>query len=239
LRWESPELGFVPPQRFVPLLEETGLIHEVGLWIIDEALRTYRTWSELRGADAPRIAVNVSALQFKMTDFVAQFARRLSEAGSPCGIDIEVTESLMLSNVDANMARLNELRALGVRIAIDDFGTGYSSLAQLARLPVDALKIDRSFIVRMGENAASVSLIETIIQMAHSLNLRTIAEGVDSFEQLRLLQMLRCDEVQGFLFSRAVPFARLEGVVSSLRLPRTSAEDAERPSYLRSISVVE
>ena len=238
LRWESPELGFVPPKDFVPLLEETGLIQKVGLWVIEEALRTYRQWSQLRGCAAPRIAVNVSPLQFKQADFIEQFTRRLVAAGSPCGLDIEVTESLMLANVDANMTRLNRLRELGVRIAIDDFGTGYSSLAQLARLPVDALKIDRSFIIRMGENAASVSLVETIIQMAHSLNLRTIAEGVDSFEQLRLLQMLRCDEVQGFLFSRAVPFARLDGVVNSLRSPRSSTDALEHPRHLRSTSSV-
>jgi diguanylate cyclase (GGDEF)-like protein/PAS domain S-box-containing protein len=237
IRWNSPDMGMVPPQQFVPLLEETGLIREVGWWIIDEALRTSREWRLLRGEATPRIAVNVSSLQLQRPDFVGRMRERLEAFGDmPHGLDMEVTESLLLGGVDPTILRLQELRALGVQVAIDDFGTGYSSLTYLARLPIDALKIDRSFIVSMSESEANVSLVQTIISMAHSLGLKVVAEGVDSIEQLRLLRRMKCDQVQGFLFSRPVPFARLDTVVESLRLPAigpASADEALRLHHLR------
>lgn len=232
IRWNSPDMGMVPPQQFVPLLEETGLIRDVGLWTIAEALRASRAWSLLRGHHTPRIAVNVSSLQLQQPDFVGRVRELMGdEIGERARIDMEVTESLMLGEVESTLRTLNELRALGIRIAIDDFGTGYSSLTYLARLPVDALKIDRSFIIKMGDSDAHVAMVQTIVTMARSLHLTVIAEGVDSIEQLRQLRQLGCDEVQGFLFSRPVPFSRLGTVVDALRLPSigTPAEETSRP----------
>jgi PAS domain S-box-containing protein/diguanylate cyclase (GGDEF)-like protein len=205
LRWQSPDLGLIPPMKFISLLEETGAILEVGAWALQRAVIDHRRLLE-RGIDAPRLAVNVSSVQMRKKDFVDVIAKALTGGASAPGIDIEITESLLMEDIEENIRKLRELRARGVLSAIDDFGTGYSSLSYLAKLPVQALKIDRSFILGMSENADTMTLVQTIISLAHSLSLEVIAEGVETEEQAKLLRLLRCDEVQGYLFGRPVPF---------------------------------
>jgi diguanylate cyclase (GGDEF)-like protein len=201
IRWQSPELGLVPPMKFIPLLEETGLILEVGAWALERAARDHRAWVEA-GLAPPRITVNVSPIQLRQRDFVRRLEEAIAGGVSPTAIDLELTESLIMENTQASIAKLAEVRRLGVGIAIDDFGTGYSSLAYLARLPVEILKIDRSFIASMAQDPAAMALVQTIISLAHSLRLKVVAEGVETEEQANMLRLLRCDQMQGYLFSR-------------------------------------
>jgi diguanylate cyclase (GGDEF)-like protein len=212
IRWQSPKLGLVPPGQFISLLEETGLILEVGSWALKRASLDHRLWVEQK-LKPPRVAVNVSAIQLRQRDFVAVVEHAIMDGVAPTGIDLEITESLVMEDVEANIAKIKSVRALGVRIAIDDFGTGYSSLGYLAKLPVQSLKIDRSFIVNMHSDPDAMSLISTIISLAHSLRLSVIAEGVETEEQAKFLRLLRCDEMQGYLFSKPVPFDDITGLL--------------------------
>ena len=204
IRWQSPELGLVPPMQFIPLLEETGLILEVGAWALGRAVLDHRGWRD-RGLSAPRISVNVSAVQLRQRDFVATVEDAIRRGEAPSGIDLEITESLVMEDVEANAKKLEAVRRFGVTIAVDDFGTGYSSLGYLAKLPVHSLKIDRSFIITMLRDPNIMTLVSTIISLAHSLNLQVVAEGVDAEDQAGALKRLGCDQMQGFLFSRPVP----------------------------------
>jgi diguanylate cyclase (GGDEF)-like protein len=203
IRWQSPEAGLVPPMKFIPLLEETGLILEVGAWALKRAALDYRAWAQA-GLKPPKVAVNVSAIQLRQRDFVRTVEQSITQDGATAGIDLEITESLIMENVQESIHKLDELRRLGVGVAIDDFGTGYSSLSYLARVPAETLKIDRSFIKAMAEDPATMTLVQTIISLAHSLNLRVVAEGVETEEQAKMLRLLRCDQMQGYLFSRPV-----------------------------------
>ena len=205
IRWQSPELGLVPPMQFIPLLEETGLIFEAGAWALRQAAFDYRRWQKL-GLAAPRVAVNVSAVQLRRRDFVESVRNVLGEGPGAAAIDVEITESLVMEDIQANTEKLEALRLLGVNIAIDDFGTGYSSLAYLAKLPVQELKIDRSFIITMLKDRAVMTLVSTVISMAHSLGLKVVAEGVDAEEQAKELKRLGCDRLQGYLYSKPVDF---------------------------------
>ena len=208
IRWMSPERGLVPPGQFIPLLEETGLILEVGAWAIGRAVRDHQGWVE-QGIAAPRVAVNVSQVQLRQRDFV-DVVRELIQAGAnPTGLDLEITESMVMHDIEGNVAKLKAIRDLGVSLAIDDFGTGYSSLGYLAKLPVGALKIDRSFILTMASDPNAMTLISTIISLAHSLKLHVIAEGVETEEQARMLRLLRCDQIQGYLIARPQPLEQL------------------------------
>jgi diguanylate cyclase (GGDEF)-like protein len=211
IRWQSPELGLVPPLRFIPLLEETGLILEVGAWALERAARDRRSWVEA-GLMPPRVAVNVSAIQLRRRDFVQTLERAIAGGASPPGIDLEITESLIMEDIHASIEKLNAVRQLGVGVAIDDFGTGYSSLFYLARLPVQALKIDRSFVATMADDPTTMTLVETMISLAHSLHLKVVAEGVESKAQAKILRRLGCDELQGYLFSR--PLTEKQAVAS-------------------------
>ncbi|HMG61040.1 MAG TPA: EAL domain-containing protein [Burkholderiales bacterium] len=204
IRWRSPELGLVPPLHFIPLLEETGLILQVGSWALRRASLDHRDWAE-HGLKAPRIAVNVSPIQLRQPDFVDILKQAISEGVAPPGIDLEITESLAMEDIQANIGKLTSVRGLGVNIAIDDFGTGYSSLGYLAKLPVQSLKIDRSFIIAMVDDPDTMTLVSTIVSLAHSLRLKVVAEGVDSEDQAEALRRLRCDEMQGYLFSKPLP----------------------------------
>lgn len=205
IRWRSAELGLVPPAKFIGLMEETGIILQAGAWAMRRAALDHRRWAEL-GLNPPRVAVNVSAVQLRQRNFVGAVREALLSGVSPTAIDLEITESLMMEDVEGNIPKLNDLRALGIEIAIDDFGTGFSSLSYLAKLPVQALKIDRSFVVEMTSQTAAMTLVRTMISLAHSLGLKVIAEGVDAEEQAKYLRLLRCDQMQGYLFSRPVPF---------------------------------
>ncbi len=205
IRWNDPETGLVPPMQFIPLLEETGMILEAGRWAIRKALEDYRKW-HAEGLQPLRIAVNVSPIQLRQKDFVDIVRNAISESGEgPHGLDLEITENVIMENIEDNIEKLRAIRDLGINIAIDDFGTGYSSLGYLARLPVNALKIDRSFIITMDKGPDSMAIVSTVISLAHSLKLKVVAEGVDSEGQSRLLNLLKCDEIQGYLFSKPLP----------------------------------
>jgi len=200
--------------QFIPLMEETGLILDVGAWALRQAVLDYRKLVD-QGISAPRIAVNVSAIQLRQRNFMSVVTEAISQDAIPQAIDLEITESLLMDDIEGNMEKLRAIRDLGVRIAIDDFGTGHSSLAYLARLPVDALKIDRSFIITMLSNPDTMTLVRTIISLAQSLGLTVVAEGVDSEEQARMLRLLRCNQMQGYLFSKPVPFEAMTALLKS------------------------
>jgi len=205
IRWQDPKEGLVPPGRFIPMLEETGLIVEVGEWALEEAARM-RERLHARGLDCPRIAVNISQVQMRRPDFPREVVAAVRRgAGDGRGVDLEITESLLAEDVNEAVRKLKALRREGFSIAVDDFGTGYSSLGYLARLPVDALKVDRSFVVKMTQDANAMAIVSTIINLAHSFRLKVVAEGVDAEDQFKLLRLLRCDEIQGFLFHKPMP----------------------------------
>lgn len=201
IRWHDPERGLVSPGEFIPLMEETGLIVEVGAWALRQALADRRNW-QAQGLHPPRVAVNVSAIQLQRTEFLGMVRELLAQEPGEPGIDLEITESAVLQQVDKTVQTLHDLRALGLDIAIDDFGTGYSSLSYLARLPVQVLKIDQSFVSAMASDADAQTLVDTMISLAHALRMKVIAEGVETEEQAALLKILRCDVMQGYLISR-------------------------------------
>jgi diguanylate cyclase len=205
LRWQSPDLGLVPPGRFIALLEETGLIIEVGAWAMRQANFDRARWLEQR-LPAPRVAVNLSMAQLRRKDIVHSISNLLKLAGAEHGLDVEITESMIMDDAETSIAKLRAIRSLGVNIALDDFGTGYSSLAYLAKLPVQALKIDRSFIAAMLDDPAAMTLVQTMISLAHSLRMHVVAEGVESEEQAKILRLLRCDQMQGYLISKPLTF---------------------------------
>jgi diguanylate cyclase (GGDEF)-like protein len=205
IRWNDPVSGLTAPGRFIPILEETGLIHDVGRWALRKAMEDYQRWRN-EGLPAVRIAVNVSPLQLRNQNFVAEIQQAVSVApGAAAGLQLEITESVIMQDIDHSIASLLAIRALGVTIAIDDFGTGFSSLNYLAKIPVDTLKIDRSFVVEMASATGGLTLVSVIINLAHALKLNAVAEGVETEEQLRQLRSLGCDEMQGYLYGKPVP----------------------------------
>jgi diguanylate cyclase (GGDEF)-like protein/PAS domain S-box-containing protein len=205
LRWRRPGHGLVLPGVIMPLLEETGMIVEIGAWALRRACVDRSRWLQ-RGLAAPRIAVNVSAVQLRRDNFVRVVDEELRRAGKEPGLDIEVTESVLMDDVEENLIKLGALRDYGVGVALDDFGTGYSSLAYLAKLPVNVLKIDRSFVAAMLDDPSVMTLVSTIITLSRSLKLETVAEGVESEEQAKILRLLGCDQMQGYLIARPLPF---------------------------------
>ncbi len=186
------------------------MIHDVGRWALHKAIEDYLRW-RAAGLPAVRIAVNVSPLQLRDRGFAAEIGRAIGiEPHAPDGLELEITESLIMEDVQHNIAVLQAIRDMRVTIAIDDFGTGFSSLSYLAKLPVDTLKIDRSFVVQMTTGPDGLSLVSTIINLAHAFKLKVVAEGVETEEQSRLLRLLSCNEMQGYLFSKPVPAADFE-----------------------------
>lgn len=211
LRWQSPERGLVPPGEFIGLLEETGLMLPVGEWVLRAACKQGALWVQ-SGFSAVRIAVNLSALQFRQADLSGMVQRICNETGLDLGLgtlELELTESLIMRNADEAAVTLNRLHEMGVSLAIDDFGTGYSSLSYLKRFPINTLKIDQSFICDLEDNQDDVAIVTAIVALGHSLGLKVIAEGVETFEQLHALRAMKCDEMQGYLFSRPVPAAEM------------------------------
>jgi diguanylate cyclase (GGDEF)-like protein/PAS domain S-box-containing protein len=205
LRWNDPLTGLVNPNRIIPILEETGMMHDVGRWALNEAVASYRRWLA-NGLQAVCIAVNVSPMQLRNRGFLAEIRHAIGDDPlAAAGLELEITESLIMEDVRASISSLRAIRELGVRIAIDDFGTGFSSLSYLARLPVHTLKIDRSFVIDMGAGPEGLALVSTIINLAHSMKLNVVAEGVETDEQSRLLRLLNCDEIQGYWFGHPVP----------------------------------
>ena len=209
IRWQDPGRGLIAPGVFIPILEETGMIDEVGRWAIERALRDLHSWTG-KGLAIPRVAVNVSAIQLQRADFVDSVIDAIHRAGdAPETLDLEITESLIMRDVEASIGKLRILRGLGIHIDMDDFGTGHSSLSYIERLPLDKIKIDRSFIVGMGEQAEHDAIVSGIIALVHSLGLHVVAEGIETYIQGARLAMLGCDEVQGFYYSRPVPWEKL------------------------------
>jgi diguanylate cyclase (GGDEF)-like protein len=201
IRWKHPIRGIVQPNDFIPLLEETGLIRDVGAWVLNEACQQAARWRE--DGHSIGIAVNVSGRQLDTDELIAVVKSALSESGLEAGaLTLEVTETTLMRNPEATARRLIDMKKLGVRIAIDDFGTGYSSLAHLQQFPVDALKIDRSFISRLTHNPEGETLIHTLVQLGKALSIETLAEGIELEQELSLLQEEECDSGQGYLFAR-------------------------------------
>jgi len=205
IRWQHPRWGLLPPERFIPLAEETGLIVSIGDWVLRTAFAQSKSWQD---AGMPRLtmSVNLSARQFKQKDLVKSVARALqaTRLDGRC-VELELTESLVMHNPEGAIATLLELKSLGLRLAVDDFGTGYSSLSYLKRFPLDALKIDQSFVRDIGSDPDDAVLTRAIISLGHSLNMKTVAEGVETAEQLTLLEEQGCDEVQGFFLGEPLP----------------------------------
>jgi EAL domain-containing protein (putative c-di-GMP-specific phosphodiesterase class I) len=205
IRWNDPEAGLVLPGEFVPVLEESGLIVEVGRWVIEQTAADIQSWRAI-GLCVPRVAVNVSEAQVRHPNFVATVLKAMGAPhATDAGIDLEITETMIAQDAGTNVQKLSQLRAAGVHVFMDDFGTGYSGLSQIARLPIDALKIDRAFIADMTTSSEHLAIVSTIINLAKALRMFVVAEGVETEEQATKLQALGCDEAQGYLFSRPVP----------------------------------
>ncbi len=216
VRWQSKDKGLVPPGKFIPVLEETGMIIEVGEWILREALRQVKEWENKRYPVVP-VSVNLSLIQFRQRDLADMVTRLLADCGfSPALLTLEVTESAFMQDIEFTSSVLTALKGIGCSVSIDDFGTGYSSLAYLKRFPVDNLKIDISFIREMVKDPDSASIVVAIINMAHTLNLKTIAEGIETEEQLNFLRLLRCDTGQGFYLSKPLPAEDVEKLFNTL-----------------------
>jgi len=207
LRWQHPELGLVPPDRFIRIAENSGLILPIGDWVLRTACAQARKWQDER-LPPVSIAVNVSAVQFRHEGFCQRIRTVLTETGlAPQHLELELTESLLLADVDHTLSILRELKSMGVTLAIDDFGTGYSSLSYLKRFPVSKLKIDRSFIRDVADNPDDAAITTAIINMSKSLNLKVIAEGVENEAQMSFLRTQRCDAIQGYYFSKPLVVA--------------------------------
>lgn len=205
LRFEHPELGNVPPSRFIRLAEETGLILEIDHWVLAEAFRQLAAW-QCAGKSLIPVAVNISATQFAREDFASEVAMMLHAAGiDPSLIELELTESVVMKDFAESARQMQRLKELGVRIAVDDFGTGYSSLSYLHQLPIDVLKIDRSFVERIDQPEGTLPIVEAVALMAHALGLRIVGEGVETVGQLRALRSAGCEILQGYLFARPLP----------------------------------
>jgi diguanylate cyclase (GGDEF)-like protein len=222
VRWNDPEHGLVAPGEFIPVAEETGLIMPIGEWVLFEALRQNRAWQQ-EGRPLLPVSVNLSPRQFRQRDLVDILRRILTDTGQPARLlELEITESTLMHDIGETQAKLQEIAAMGVRLAIDDFGTGYSSLSYLKRFPVHKLKIDQSFVRDLKFNPEDAAIVKAIIGLAGSLGLDTLAEGVETREQLDILLGLGCERFQGYLFSRPLSPASADGIFRPL--PGTGAE---------------
>jgi EAL domain-containing protein (putative c-di-GMP-specific phosphodiesterase class I) len=208
IRWNSPQLGFVSPKDFIPLAEETGLIVPIGDWVLRTACAQNRAWQD-QGHAPLVMSVNLSARQFRENKLIDKIVSVLEETGLEARyLDLELTESLIMNQADTTVILLERLHQLGVGLSIDDFGTGYSSLAYLKRFPVQSIKIDQSFVRDLTTDANDAAIVTAVVAMAKSLELKVVAEGVETKEQLDFLATLQCDEYQGYYFGRPMPAER-------------------------------
>jgi len=220
VRWQHPQRGLISPSEFIPLAEDTGLIVPIGEWVLRTACMQGQRWRD-QGFAPIQIAVNISARQFHDQDFSQTVIRTLEETGlSPKCLELEVTESSIMQNAEFAAGMMSRLKGMGINISIDDFGTGFSSLASLKRLPIDALKIDKSFVREATSDPDDAALVMAIITLGHNLRLKVIAEGVETEDQLRFLQLLRCDEIQGYFFSKPLP----AGTLATIFDPQINAD---------------
>jgi diguanylate cyclase (GGDEF)-like protein len=227
IRWRHPQRGLILPAEFIPLAEECGLINEVGAWVLREACRQCKAW-QLEGLPPLRVAVNVAAPQFRQGNLLEVIRGALQEAQlEPRWLEIELTESAVMTNPEESAEILERLSRMGVLVSVDDFGTGYSSMSYLRRFPIDKLKIDRSFVKDLGTRAEDASIVQAIISLAHSLRLKVVAEGVETSEQLKFLQSLNCDQYQGFHFSPPLPAAEFANLVRSWQKAEDGASQDE------------
>ena len=217
IRWHHPEYGMIPPARFITIAEDSGLIVPIGEWVLREACRQAAIWRDAGLSDFV-VAVNLSAVQFKRGDLEQSVINALEESGiDPSLVELELTESILINNTESILATVKRLKHLGLKLSIDDFGTGYSSLSYLKRFEVDKLKVDQSFVRDLATDPEDAAIVRAIIQMAHSLGLTTIAEGVEDEKVLAQLRFFGCDEAQGYFFARPMPAAELLGFFNKTR----------------------
>jgi diguanylate cyclase (GGDEF)-like protein len=239
VRWNHPELGIVPPARFVSLAEDTGLIVDIGDFVMRTACTQARAWQD-QGLGRLSVAVNVSASRFQQADFLDQLVQTLSDTRlDPVCLELELTETSIVKKGEAAASLLKKIRELGVKVSIDDFGTGYSSLSYLKRLPIDTVKLDRSFVNDATRDPDDAALVMAIITLAHNLKLKVIAEGVETDEQVNFLRLLRCDEGQGYLFGKPLPVEGFEALRGGdpKRKPGVLSNSSRREPALKSCAV--
>jgi len=213
IRWKHPDWGFVSPNEFIPIAEETGLIIPIGEWVLKNACKQNKEWKD-KGYIYDFIAVNVSSVQLQQRNFINNIKEILNEYNlKPQFLELEITESVLMKYIDWNIKTLNQLKNMGVKVAIDDFGTGYSSLNYLKNLPIDSIKVDKSFIDGICLNANGESIVEGIILLAHKMNLEVVAEGVEKKEQLNILREKQCDKIQGYYISKPLQAKEIEELI--------------------------
>jgi EAL domain-containing protein (putative c-di-GMP-specific phosphodiesterase class I) len=233
VRWRHPERGFISPSDFIPVAEETGMIVQIGEYVLREACRQMQKWAVVLPSDPPLfISVNLSVRQFSQPDLVECVAAILRETQlDPKDLKLEITESAVMENVEAATELLNRLRALGLRISMDDFGTGYSSLSHLRRFPIDTLKIDRSFVTQMADDEENAEIVRTIIGLAQNLGMDVVAEGVETPAQVLTLKALGCEYGQGYFYSKPLDYQRAEQFICDTYSPLATVLDDMEISY--------
>jgi EAL domain-containing protein (putative c-di-GMP-specific phosphodiesterase class I) len=219
IRWNHPERGRVPPQQFISIAEETGLIVPIGRWVLREACARTRQLMDEYGQKVV-VSVNVSARQLAQAGFAAEVCETLARTGLPpdC-LELELTESALIEDIERTASMLRELKRLGIQLAVDDFGTGYSGLAYLRRFPIDVLKLDRSFLMQQDGNVTTVDFVKAFVDMAHALGMAVVAEGVETEEILAFLRAAHCDQAQGYHLARPMPLDQLRTLVAGLEQP--------------------
>jgi diguanylate cyclase (GGDEF)-like protein/PAS domain S-box-containing protein len=243
LRWNDPDKGMIAPYQFIPLLEETGMIIEVGNWVMRQAMTDFRKLRQ-SGLLPVRIAVNVSAMQMRQKDFAGHVAALIGDGGvGTGGVDLEITESVLMEDIDRHIGTLRQIRNMEIGVALDDFGTGYSSLSYIARLPVSTLKIDRSFVTDMAGSPENLAIVSAVVSLGHALDMKIVAEGVETDDQSKLLRLIKCDEMQGYLFSKPVPLERIEVMLADrgavLGVSEASETHIRRDGSTRSVPRLE
>ncbi len=215
LRWYNPKRGIVGPNQFIPIIEDNGLINPIGTWVLQQACRQVNAWHR-QGLQPIRISVNLSANQLKQQNLYEIISQSLSDSKlDPQYLELELTEQILIDDVNANIERLNKIKELGIKLALDDFGTGYSSFKYLTKFPFDILKIDRCFVQDIDRNPTNDAITKAFIEMAHLLGLRTIAEGIETEAELAVLRKHQCDEIQGYLFSPPLPAIEFEKLLAT------------------------
>jgi diguanylate cyclase (GGDEF)-like protein len=218
LRWFHPRLGMIPPVQFIPIAEESGLIVPIGAWVLEQACRQLAAWQR-DGCNVGTVAVNVSVLQFSCPNFVDTISAILTQTGlCPRTLELELTESILMRDIDASTRCTARLKDLGVKVTLDDFGTGYSSLGYLQRLPIENLKLDQLLIRDIGRSRNSELVVSSIVALAQNLGIHTTAEGIETEEQLRVIRTTRCDRVQGYLLSKPIPAPELSALESEYQV---------------------